>query len=150
MPHIICRKCSKGFDHNKRGRPPTVCLKCKGEDFEPSTTETNKTSSVITEVKIAPLISTVFKKVVKEDIEEKPKSVELYDYSVVVSNMGFAYKGNDLKEATKNYNAYVQKSLRGYGQVGFERVRLYFKDEIVKEFSGKPEDIKDVMITETG
>lgn len=55
-------------------------------------------------------------------------------YEVIVSNYGFAYRGESKSEAKKIYEDFVKKSIAGYGQVGRENVVLKEKGEPIETF----------------
>lgn len=57
-------------------------------------------------------------------------------YQVVVGNIGTVYDGNDLKDATEHYNAYIFQSKKNIGRVAGEDVTLFKDLEIHKEYIG--------------
>lgn len=61
-------------------------------------------------------------------------------YIVVVSNIGQVYQGHSKKEAIKQYNDYIARSLAGTGRVADEGVTLFCDGEIVAEHHGAMTD----------
>ena len=57
----------------------------------------------------------------------------MYEYEVVVGNIGTVYFGECKREAFRKYREYVENSLAGYGRGGNEIVTLFQDREIIKE-----------------
>lgn len=55
-------------------------------------------------------------------------------YQVIVGNIGTTYDGNNMFEATADYNHYVRLSAAGQGRAGDETVTLMEDDEVSREF----------------
>ena len=120
MTTIICKTCSKPFNHTQkgRGRPPVNCPGCKMGGGR---------------VDIISLLDANPKPVV----ESTPKKTAIPDigkFSVAMSNVGVVYRGDDEIEANKVFDRYADKSSQGYGKVGFETVVMHSDGVAVKEF----------------
>lgn len=150
---IVCRKCKKPFEITpKRGRPPVECSSCKGIVVAPTPQENFTSSNKIEEKPYSPFNRQSVEIITKEDAEflkkdenlfskEDPKEETLDDptYKVFITNMGWAYKGEDEKEARKEYDKNVERSVLGYGQVGFEQITLFKLGKVVEHFDPKKE-----------
>lgn len=58
-------------------------------------------------------------------------------FEVVVSNMGSVYKGGSIMTAQKIFVEKVEKSKAGFGQIGFENVRLTEDEKLISEYIHK-------------
>lgn len=58
-------------------------------------------------------------------------------YTVVVSNVGTVYEGDQYSEAHATYAEYQQQSRSGYGRAAGEPVTLFEDGEIVLEYLGR-------------
>lgn len=61
-------------------------------------------------------------------------NIGTFPYEIVVTNLGFAYRGSDPKEADTAYEKFIAKSIRGFGQIGQESVRYYDSGVMTKDF----------------
>src|SRR6266568_5182572 len=117
MTTIVCRKCQKPFDYvQKRGRPPLECFACKGLVAAPILIGKFATSEKHV---YSPFDLGVNIKISKDDVEylkvePKPLTINVPNieieatYKVLVTNMGWAYRGEDEKEARKVYDKNVE------------------------------------------
>jgi hypothetical protein len=58
-------------------------------------------------------------------------------YEIIVGNIGYVHDGDDLNEALKVFQDYVNQSESGYGRAAWEDVTLLEEGEPVREFYGK-------------
>jgi hypothetical protein len=134
MATIVCKECHVSFEHNVRGRPPVKCLKCRGI----TTTVVSQAPQIIPVKPPNYSNGDVLIQEVEQPIE-KPKNVTAtigaFVYEVFVTNLGFAYRGEDEKEANLTFKRYQGMSMRGFGQCGNELVKLYHNGEIVQQFT---------------
>lgn len=168
MATITCRKCSKNFSHNKQGRPPVICLTCKGFPEKPIESDqalvglsdklkdSRSGLSFVTTEQAYEQMTKSFQgvtKIIESDLTDSKNIISIpvvgkidYPYEVVVTNMGFAYQGDSEKEANKIYELYIKKSKIGFGQVGMENVMFYHHNVLAKIFDYRKSD--DVKITD--
>lgn len=133
MTTIVCKDCNKSFSYEpRRGRPAVRCDTCKEKllGVQPST-------SVREEVAGGETMGELDAVEDKQPEKALPVIAPLgaFTYEVIVTNLGFAYRGEDMEAAKKSYNHFRSASEAGYGQVGRERVTLYEKAEIVWQFN---------------
>ena len=57
-------------------------------------------------------------------------------YEVIVGNIGTVYDGNDLAEANRKFDTYVEQSKSGRGRAGGEDVTIMTNGEPTREFEG--------------
>lgn len=163
MATHVCKECKKSFDVATRGRPPSKCPACKGStpanneqpkprvfgsaagaiaigaDFDKEMAIVDLSPSTLTPDEIAGTIATHEPAVPeKKRVRSWIPSSEI-PYQVLVTNMGWAYEGDNRKDAEALYEKFVRKSINGYGQVGRERVSLYNAGEVLQEFDPRKE-----------
>lgn len=161
---LVCKDCAKPFTMpSRRGKPPSRCDGCKAVNiaapkpaaaFSPygSHSPVSITSEDASKLDGMPQIVvkvpvTIEESKVETDPDhivwhpkERPAEVPLgsHTYEVTCTNVqGYLYRGEELSDANKTYEKLSDSSLRGFGQVGGETVRLYEKGELAKEFNPK-------------
>lgn len=145
---VKCRDCGNDFERPvQRGRPAVRCEKCRNDgtptpakvsksesetdldifDFTPPSSKSSRylepptiipDVSHLAEVKIVPAQY-------PSETEAREALEEVFQYYVMVSNMGVAHKTNSKETALQKFNEYVKKSNIGFGQVGCENVQLW-------------------------
>lgn len=138
---IKCRDCGKDYTYeSRRGRPAVRCEACKEKFIG------NKTGDALDKVSLELATEDLPGEIPAAEESEpeaektpaKPKDPGIvYTYYVHVTNMGWAYEGEDEKAAKKTYDDFVIKSTAGFGQVGHARVTMFDKGEQVYDFYPK-------------
>jgi hypothetical protein len=142
MTTIICRDCRGEYSYEaRRGRPAVRCPPCKekflgasGSNPQPierlDATLYNKDAAPIT-VPVASPKNTILGALAKASSESTLEVQEVVapavdaTYEVYVTNMGWAYRGEDINAARGTFKHYSEASAQGFGQVGFECVSMY-------------------------
>lgn len=121
---VNCAQCGQVFERPvQRGRPATKCHKCRGKASDSIQSLFPMEKSPTPKVSEKQLPSD------KVGLVEETELSATYTYRVTVTNMGTAYEGNSEKEAVDTFTSFSKKSDMGYGQVGFEQVRLLARGE---------------------
>lgn len=145
---VKCKDCGNDFERPvQRGRPAVRCEKCRNENGAPDKKAKERSSESDLDIFAlgddkAPPSSEV--KIVPDNFaseeEARASLEEVFQYYVMVSNMGVAHKTNSRETAIQKFNEYVKKSNIGFGQVGCENVQLWYLNaetnqyELLKDF----------------
>jgi len=65
----------------------------------------------------------------------------MYNFQVVVGNIGTVYDGDDAGEATETYEEYAKQSRKGYGRAADEEVSLFIGGEWARHNHSEEADI---------
>lgn len=142
---VECRDCGKQFERPiQRGRPAVRCPECRANpkpsiadksiELEQMVDDNSPVSIVPTSVRATPFKRTE----VKEDDT-------IYQFRLMVGNLGLAYVGDSNKEAVAAFEHYAKASAMGFGQVGFETVQLWKLNQIENQYKLEKEfSLKDI------
>lgn len=140
---IPCKDCGNLFSRPvQRGRPAIRCLECREKIQAKYSKSSEPKASTDTPSESYQQDKEVFsseEEAVKLS-EKKADATTIYQFILMVSNMGQAWAGDNEKEALNKFIHYKNASSMGYGQVGFSVVQLnklnteLNRYEVVEEF----------------
>jgi len=148
---VNCKICNQPFERPiQRGRPALRCLSCRSLTIESPnySTETKEETKEETS-RPGSFVQSVSPLSIKLDEVGNPEVI--YQYKLIVTNMGLTHAGDSEKEALAAFKSHADRSSMGFGQIGFEIVRLYKLDEdgnynLFKEYIPQREPVSYMFI----